>query len=129
VSSSIFVGRGVELAELDAALTETAAGRPSLVVIAGDSGVGKTRLLSELAVRAGAAGARVLGGDCLELGDGELPCAPSVGALRSLVRAGDPVLEQLPPSLRPELATLLPELGSAALATQPGDPRGAGPRV
>ena len=126
MSSSIFVGRGFELAELDAALTETAAGRPSLVVIAGDSGVGKTRLLSELAVRAGAAGARVLGGDCLELGEGELPYAPLVGALRSLVRAEDPVLEQLPPSLRPELATLLPELGSAALATQPGDPAAQG---
>jgi AAA ATPase domain len=46
VSSSIFVGRGIELAELDAALADTAAGRPSMVVIAGDSGVGKTRLLS-----------------------------------------------------------------------------------
>jgi predicted ATPase len=126
VSSSIFVGRGIELAELSAALADTAAGRPSLVVIAGDSGVGKTRLLSELAVRAGAVGVRVLCGDCLELGDGELPYAPLVGALRSLVRAGDPVLELLPQSLRPELATLLPELGSPALAAQGGDPAAQG---
>jgi DNA-binding CsgD family transcriptional regulator/tetratricopeptide (TPR) repeat protein len=46
--------------------------------------VGKTRLVSELAARAGAQGARVLTGDCVDLGDGELAFAPIVSALRGL---------------------------------------------
>jgi ATP/maltotriose-dependent transcriptional regulator MalT len=110
VTSSTFVGRSVELAELEAALAEAADGRPSLAFVAGDSGVGKTRLLSELAARARSSGARVLSGDCVELGEGELPYAPVVTALRALARAQDPVLGELPPRVQAELATLMPEL-------------------
>ena len=116
VSSSTFVGRSDQLSELETALADAAAGRPRLALVAGDSGVGKTRLISELAARARAAGARVLSGDCMALGEGELPYAPLVGALRSLVRAGDPVLEQLPGSVRGELSTLLPMLADGARA-------------
>jgi len=110
VSSSTFVGRSVELAELEAAFSEAADGRASIAFVAGDSGVGKTRLVDELAVRARASGARVLSGDCVELGEGELPYAPIVTALRALARARDPILSELPPAVRVELATLLPEL-------------------
>ena len=110
VSSSTFVGRSVELAELEAAFSEAAGGRASIAFVAGDSGVGKTRLVDELAARARASGARVLGGDCVELGEGELPYAPIVTALRALARARDPILSELPPAVRVELATLLPEL-------------------
>jgi DNA-binding CsgD family transcriptional regulator len=116
VSSSIFVGRSAELAELEAALADAAAGRPWLAFVAGDSGVGKTRLLSELSARARQSGARTLSGDCVELGEGELPYAPLVAALRSLSRARDPVLEQLPRSVRMELATLIPGLADGAAA-------------
>ena len=49
VTSSRLVGRSAELTELDAALSDAAEGRPSLTFIAGESGVGKSRLLSELA--------------------------------------------------------------------------------
>jgi DNA-binding CsgD family transcriptional regulator/tetratricopeptide (TPR) repeat protein len=111
VSSSTFVGRLVELAELEAAFADAAGGRASIAFVAGDSGVGKTRLVDELAARAKASGARVLGGDCVELGEGELPYAPIVTALRALARACDPILDELPPAVRVELATLLPELG------------------
>jgi DNA-binding NarL/FixJ family response regulator len=114
VTSSTFVGRSIELAELEAVLADAAAGRPSLAFVAGDSGVGKTRLLDEVAKRAKASGARILSGDCVELGEGELPYAPIVGALRALTRAQDPVLAELPPSVRSELTTLMPELESAA---------------
>lgn len=109
--SSAFVGRSAELAELEAALADAADANPRIALIAGESGVGKTRLLSELAARARASGARVLSGDCVELGEGELPYAPLVAALRSLARARDPVLEELPGSVRAELGTLLPVLG------------------
>jgi DNA-binding CsgD family transcriptional regulator/tetratricopeptide (TPR) repeat protein len=116
VTSSRIIGRTAELAELEAALADATDGRPSLAFIAGESGVGKTRLLSELERRARADGARVIGGDCVELGEGELPYAPLVAALRPLAREGDPVLAQLPAQARAELATLLPELGAAAPA-------------
>jgi DNA-binding CsgD family transcriptional regulator len=112
VSSSTFVGRAAELAELEAALADAADGQPWLAFVAGDSGVGKTRLLSELAARAGASGSRVLSGDCVELGEGELPYAPVVTALRALSREHDPVIDELPPPVRAELATLMPELGA-----------------
>jgi DNA-binding CsgD family transcriptional regulator/tetratricopeptide (TPR) repeat protein len=124
VSSSIFVGRSAQLAKLEAALADAAEGRPRLAFVAGDSGVGKSRLLSELAARARSTGARTLGGDCVELGEGELPYAPLVTALRSLSREGDPVLDELPASLRAELAALMPGLADADGAGSGGPPGG-----
>jgi len=114
VTSSRLVGRERELAELEAALSEAADGRPSLAFVAGESGVGKTRLVRELQQRAVACGARVLSGDCIELGEGQLAYAPLVTAMRPLVRDADPVLDALPPSVRAELAALLPGLGEGA---------------
>src|SRR4051795_680464 len=110
VTSSRFIGRSRELAELEAALADASAGRPSLAFIAGESGVGKTRLLQELERGALAAEARVVSGECVSLGDDELPYAPIVAALRSLTRDGDPVLDELGPATRAGLASLLPEL-------------------
>ena len=78
------MGREHELAGLGAALERAADRRPAVVLVAGESGVGKTRLVSELAARARAQGARVLTGDCVDLGDGELAYAPIVSALRGL---------------------------------------------
>ncbi len=115
VTSSTFVGRSFELAELEVALAEAADERPSLAFVAGDSGVGKTRLLNEFAARARASGARVLSGDCVDLGESELPYAPLVTALRALARSDDPVLTELPPTVRAELKTLLPELGAGSV--------------
>ena len=111
VLSSKFVGRLTELAELERALAEAAGGEARLVFVAGDSGVGKTRLVSQFAARAGTRSVRVLSGDCIELAEGELPYAPLVAVLRALARDCDPVLERLPVAVRIELATLLPELG------------------
>src|SRR3954468_17027720 len=114
VTSTRFVGRSAELEELRGALAEAANGRPSLAFVAGVSGVGKTRLLSEVERAARADGIRVIGGDCVELGEGELPYAPIVGALRPLARAGDPALARLSPPARAALAQILPGLGRGA---------------
>src|SRR6202012_2530655 len=48
LTSNPCVGRGGELAELELAVREASAGRPTLVLLGGDSGVGKTRLVGEL---------------------------------------------------------------------------------
>jgi predicted ATPase len=60
----------------------------------------------------------VFGGDCVELGEGELPYAPIVAALRPLVRSQDPVLDALPAAARAELGALLPGLGAAEPGAQ-----------
>src|SRR3954470_14822693 len=108
VTSSRFIGRSRELAELEAAWRDASAGRPSLAFIAGESGVGKTRLVAELEPRVRDLGGRVISGDCVELGEGELPYAPIVAALRPLAGNDDPALASLPPAARSALARLLP---------------------
>jgi DNA-binding CsgD family transcriptional regulator/tetratricopeptide (TPR) repeat protein len=132
VTSTRLVGRAHELAELQAALREAAEGQPSLAFIAGESGVGKSRLLTEFERRArDEEDAIVIGGDAVELGEGELPYAPLVGALRPLARTGDPVLDRLSPATRAELATLVPELshrGDAPAPPGPDDERGSAQR-
>src|SRR3954453_12905711 len=126
VSSARFVGRASELAELEAALLDAAAARPSLAFVAGESGMGKTRLLAELEVHAADRGVRVLRGDCVEVGDGELPYAPLVGVLRPLARDGDPALDTLSAGVRAELARLLPALGSGEAPPPPDEGAGQG---
>ena len=118
--SSSLIGRDAELATLLEAVAAADGGQPSLAFVAGESGVGKSRLLSELTRRArGELGAKVLSGECVELGDGELPYAPLVSALRPLVRAGDPGLLELPAAARFELAALLPGLADPARRRPP----------
>jgi ATP/maltotriose-dependent transcriptional regulator MalT len=111
MTSARFVGRAGELAELEAALHDAAERRSTLVLVAGDSGVGKSRLLDELVRRARSHDALVLVGDCVELGDGELPYAPLLGALRPLLRDGHPALDALPEPLRAALGAVLPGYG------------------
>ncbi|MEO6510257.1 MAG: AAA family ATPase [Nocardioides sp.] len=82
VSSAPFVGRDAELEELtlrlgiaaSAAVPRTAPG--SIVLLAGDAGVGKTRLLTALRDRAVEAGWQVVAGHCLDFADSALPYLP-----------------------------------------------------
>ncbi|MGI9022892.1 MAG: helix-turn-helix transcriptional regulator [Acidimicrobiales bacterium] len=108
-----FVGRTGELARLEDALGRASTGEASALVVGGESGVGKTRLVSEFLDSARRAGATVLVGGCIDLGDGGLPYWPVVDALRGLVRKLGPEPEDdvLGP-LRPELSLLLPELAT-----------------
>ncbi|HEX5897815.1 MAG TPA: alpha/beta fold hydrolase, partial [Solirubrobacteraceae bacterium] len=84
VGSFPLVGRAEELKGLERALRRAQSGRGSTVLVAGEAGIGKTRLASELATRARAAGFEVLLGRCLDLVGTELPYQPFVEALRTL---------------------------------------------
>ena len=84
VASPQFVGRTAELARLDQLTREAAGGEPGFALIGGESGVGKSRLMDEFAARTRAAEVRVITGDCIDLGDAELPYAPLVAALRDI---------------------------------------------
>ncbi len=81
------IGRSQELAALDAALSRAAGGQPAAVLLAGDAGVGKTRVLSELIAKARDLGATVLIGHCLDIGGVGLPYLPFTEALRPLLDA------------------------------------------
>ena len=112
VSSPFFVGRAAEIGRLTQALELARDHRPAARLIAGEAGIGKTRLVNEFAGQARAAGAQVLLGGCLQLGETGLPYAPFVGALRPLLRSLPPerLAEVIGPG-RGELARLLPDLG------------------
>ena len=83
-ASEGFVGRVRELEELASALDATRAESGVTVLVAGDAGIGKTRLAAELAGRARAAGFEVLLGRSIDLVGTELPYQPFVDALRPL---------------------------------------------
>jgi class 3 adenylate cyclase len=106
----VFVGRETEMQQLDRCWREGTAGQLRLVLVAGEPGVGKTRLAAELAARAHAEGATVLAGRCDE--DLGVPYQPFVEALRHLVDHASAA--DLPDRLGRyggELARLVPELG------------------
>jgi DNA-binding CsgD family transcriptional regulator len=100
-----FIGRADELGRLEATLQRAEQGRPQVVLLAGDAGIGKTRLLLEFADQAGRRGVRVLAGGCVELGDIGLAYLPVVDALRGL--GSDPAEAEL----LAEVATTAPGLG------------------
>ncbi|NUR85853.1 MAG: AAA family ATPase, partial [Nonomuraea sp.] len=109
--SPLFVGRSGELAALGAALSRVRSGSAATVLVGGEAGVGKTRLVAEFAERAGQA--RVLIGGCMELGTDGLPFAPFTAVLRTLVRdlGRDAIAELVPGRTTRGLARLLPEFG------------------
>jgi transcriptional regulator with XRE-family HTH domain len=79
--STTFVGRTEELVSLQTALANAAAGRGGVVMLAGEAGIGKTRLAREFAHAAQAEGTIVLWGGCFE-GDWQPPYGPWVEAIR-----------------------------------------------
>ena len=111
VPSRTFIGRERELERLDVALRRASLGETLAVVLGGEAGVGKSRLVGAFAEQARATGCRVLIGHCLEMGDRGLPYAPFAEALRQLILEVEP--GSLPTLLGPgraELDRLLPEL-------------------
>jgi DNA-binding CsgD family transcriptional regulator/tetratricopeptide (TPR) repeat protein len=112
VSSPRLVGREQELdllvAAFKAAATEE---RAATFLIGGEAGVGKTRLVAELATRVEESGGMVAIGSCIEMVDRALPFGPVVQALRDVHRHMDPALHAaVVGDAEPALARLLPEL-------------------
>ena len=99
----MLVGRDRELARLRALLDEAASGRAVAALVSGDAGVGKSRLVAEVAALAMERGFTVLTGQCAEIGD-SVPYLPFADALRT----APPALEAAVKA-RPVLARLLPD--------------------
>ncbi|MGQ4386120.1 helix-turn-helix transcriptional regulator [Streptomyces sp. SAS_270] len=115
--SPVFVGRASELGVLNEALARAAdgpGGEPQALLLGGEAGVGKTRLLEEFSAAAAREGAVVACGGCVEIGADGLPFAPFSAALRALRRQLPDELAQAAAGQEEELARLLPELAEAS---------------
>lgn len=121
--SPVFVGRAQELATLEDALARATAGEPQVLLVGGEAGVGKTRLIDEFLASAVAAGAVAAVGGCVEMGADGLPFAPVSTVLRSLRRKLGTELDGAAAGQEGELARLLPELGETDRASHDGDGR------
>jgi predicted ATPase len=112
------VGRAEELSSLDRVLAELDRDRSAAILLVGEPGIGKTRLLAELAARADARGHLVLTGSASEL-ERDLPFSVFVDAI-------DEYLRGLPPNrfafldddVRTELAHVFPSLTTLASGQQ-----------
>jgi DNA-binding CsgD family transcriptional regulator/tetratricopeptide (TPR) repeat protein len=114
----LIVGRAAELGLMRELLAEAAAGQSVVLLVSGDAGVGKTRLVTEFSAEAAERGFTVLSGRCAELAD-TVPYLPLADALRGAAAgsAADGSLQEAL-SARPVLARLLPD---REITRQPGD--------
>ncbi len=124
----VFVGRTAQLAVMDLALARSAEQSGGFVLVAGEPGIGKTRLVQQAVSAAAARGCAVAWGRCEE-GDGAPPFWPWIQVIRALLRHPDTEAVQAAlHSHGAQLAQLVPEVGAVVgdLASLPPlDPAGA----
>ncbi len=108
------------MARIEHAFADAAIGRPVLVLVRGEAGIGKSRLVREAIARARSQGSAILHGACLDLGGDGIPYLPIVEALRGLAREtpGGRLADLLGPA-RADLAPLMPELAPPDPAAEP----------
>ncbi len=104
------VGRQTHLRRFDDLLAGAGPDRvPDLVLVTGEPGIGKSRLLAEFSRRARAAGALVAVGSAGR--ESSLPFGPFAHMIRTILEATGPATMERSGHLRADLAWLLPELG------------------
>src|SRR4051812_4456768 len=113
-----FVGRRAELVVLEQAIGDARQGVPSIVLVSGDAGIGKTTIVTEAASRAGV---RLLLGRSTHIGGETIPLAPLADLLRQLRRSSPDLLTDVP-----GLAPLRDWLRPGTAAPEPSGPRQAG---
>ena len=114
------VGRNDELTQLHKTLTEVQAGAGNCVLISGEAGIGKSRLMREIKLQSGKMGFTTLTGRCFEQ-DVSLPYAPLIDMLRSFF-VKDPALKLsgFPETLAEEIVKFLPEIKINLKSGKPG---------
>ena len=117
--SEHLVGRAEELGAFNQLLAALDSGEGAAVALVGEPGIGKTRLLTELAARSDARGHLVLSGSASEL-ERDLPFWVFVDALEEYIQALDPrVLASLDEDVRTELGRVFPSLSALAAGRPP----------
>src|SRR5580704_1636395 len=97
--SPVLVGRAAEIAVLGESLARTQSGSPATVLIGGEAGIGKTRLVRHFTADVEA---EVLYGGCVDLSGGGLPFTPFTSAMRG---HGDTLAELLPVDVQADTDT------------------------
>ena len=122
------VGREAELAVLARRLAAAREGRGSVCLLAGEPGIGKTRLATEASALARRHGFQVLTGHCDEAG--AVPYQPFAEALRAYLHRASPAQAQeaLPPPVATELVRLVPRLAEGVAGVRPLAPTGGAAR-
>ena len=109
LSSTTFAGRETELDQLCTVFASLETSGARTVLVGGEAGIGKTRLVEEFRSRARAAGVWVAVGVCTPAEGGRLPYAPVVGVVRELGRVLDePVASSALLAVRRELGLVDP---------------------
>ena len=114
LTSPVFIGRQLELEAIAEALAGATGRAVQAVLVGGEAGIGKTRLIEECVHRARASGALAVVGGCVDSGDVSLPFAPIREALRD---PGSGLLE--PGRLANILGPRSADLGHIVDARQP----------
>lgn len=120
-ASQGFVGRTAELAALAAALDDATRGDPRTVLIAGEAGVGKTRLMEEFEERCEGRDLLLARGACVSVGAGELPYSPWLAAMHAVeVAVGADALVENARGEQAALSALIPALSDSGRSTEGG---------
>lgn len=110
IVSPVVVGRTIQLESIEQSLHYAKMGRGQTLLISGEAGIGKSRLVAEAKARTSQQGIRVLQGNCFET-DGVLPYAPLCDLLRSTLGASSAEQQtSILASIGPELSKVLPEI-------------------
>ncbi|WP_436534221.1 helix-turn-helix transcriptional regulator [Actinoplanes sp. HUAS TT8] len=116
-----FVGRAPELAALAAALGDATRGDPRTVLIAGEAGVGKTRLLEEFEERCAGRDLLLARGACVSVGAGELPYSPWLSAMHAVEgEVGAAALVEGARGEQAALSALIPALSDSGRSSEGG---------
>lgn len=120
ITSPVLVGRTDELHQLEQGLERAGSGAFSTFLVAGEAGIGKSRLVEEFRRRARRSGARVLTGECMDAGEGALDNAALIQVLgQAAAVVPRSVLARMPEARRGELALLVPDLDPHITASRP----------
>jgi AAA ATPase domain len=110
-ASGLLAGRVAEQWRLAEVLSASAGGLPAAVLVHGEAGVGKTRLVREVTGQYRDSGHEVLWGTCVHFGASSVPFAPLVQALESWTRQVAPAVRSAVLEGLDELSVLLPSMG------------------
>jgi len=120
-TSGRFVGREAELTRTGEAFERARGHAPSILLIEGDAGIGKSRLIAEAMAVFRGPDDLIAVGHGVELSGGELPYGVVADSLRSLVRdVGAAAVREAAEGYAPDLASLCPSLGPRAETTERG---------
>jgi tetratricopeptide (TPR) repeat protein/DNA-binding CsgD family transcriptional regulator len=122
IASPLLIGRATQLEAIDRYISGTLAGECGVVLLSGEAGIGKSRLVAEARARAELAGMIILQGNSFEP-DRNVSYAPVLDLLRAFKLAHPP--DQTTPywsRAAPELVRVLPELAAQLPGVTPTPP-------